>query len=118
VYKFFLVRLTHSMAIRVKQNKFNPKTSSKLQNTYFRPATLNTKKTKYNGFKARKSSDLLSKIILPLTLLFSFLSMLLIFLPGIFNIKTTAKASPNKDSVRIVTNYTYTTKPNLEKIVK
>jgi hypothetical protein len=107
------------MAIRIKQNKFIPKTTSKLQNTYFRPTTLNTKRTKYRGsFKAQKFSDLLSKIILPSTLLFSFLSMLLIFLPGIFNIKTTAKASPNKDSVRIVTNYTYTTKPNLEKIVK
>lgn len=107
------------MAIRVRQNKFTPKAASKLQNTYFKPTTLNAKRTKSRGsFKAQKFSDLLGKIVLPSTLIFSTLSLLIIFLPGIFNIKTTAKASANKDSVRIITNYTYTNKPVLEKVTK
>jgi hypothetical protein len=107
------------MAIRIRNNKFSPKPVSKLQNTYFKPSTLNAKRTKSRGtYKVQKFSDLLSKIILPSTLILSVFSLLLIFLPGLFNIKTTAKAAPTKDSVRIVTNYTYTTKPTLQKVEK
>ena len=107
------------MSIRIRQNKFTPKPASILQNTYFKPSTLNSKRNKSRGsYKAQKFSDLLNKIILPSTLLLSTLSLALVFLPGIFNIKSTAKAAPSKESVRIITNYTYTTKPNLEKVTK
>ncbi len=106
------------MAIRIR-HKPSPKPVSKQQNTYFKPSTLNVKKTKSRGnIKTQKYTDFLSKVILPSTLFLSILSLLIIFLPGIFNIKTTAKAAPSKDSVRIITNYTYTTKPSLEKVSK
>jgi hypothetical protein len=107
------------MAIRIRNNKFSQKPVSKLQNTYFKPSALNTKRSKSRGnYKVQKFSDLLSNIVLPSTLILSIFSLLLVFLPGLFNIKTTAKAAPNKDSVRIVTNYTYTTKPILQKVEK
>jgi amino acid transporter len=107
------------MAIRIKNNKFSPKQVPKLHNTYFKPVTLNTKRTKSRGnYKIQKFSSLLSYIILPATLTLSIFSLLLVFLPGLFNIKTTVKAAPNKDSVRIITNYTYTTKPFLQKVEK
>ena len=116
---FYYVVNNRNMAIRIKSKNQTLKPSSRLQNTYFKPSTLNSKRTKSRGnFRIQKFSDLLSIIILPSTLLLSTLSLLLIFLPGIFNIKTVAKAAPSKDSVRIITNYTYTTKPNLEKVTK
>jgi hypothetical protein len=107
------------MAIRIRNNKLSPKPVSKLQNTYFKPSTLAAKRTKSRGnHKAQKFSDLLSNIILPATLVLSIFSLFLVFLPSLFNIKTTAKAAPTKDSVRIITNYTYTTKPSLQKVEK
>ncbi len=107
------------MSLRLRQNKFSPKQHSNIQANHFKPSTLNSKRTKSRGsFKAQKFSDLLSKFILPSTLALSIVSLLLVFLPNLFNIKTTVKAAPNKESVRIITNYTYTTKPNLEKVTK
>ena len=91
--------------------------ASRLQNTYFKSGSVKSKSAKSRGtLQEDQFSGLLARFVLPSTLIFSALSLMLIFVPGLFAIKSSAKAAPTKDSVRIITDYTYTNKAVLEKI--